>query len=810
MKKLRVKIDFPLLLLIISIYSLSNSIFELPPIGKFINPFIGIVQNNENINKKYLYNELLKNEMLDSVNVYYDTRKVPHIFTKTDYDLYFMQGYITATHRLWQMDFISYAAAGRLSEIFTQDSFLEHDINQRRLGILNSAQKSLVEIKKNRETITALTAYTNGVNAYINSLSYKNIPFEYKLLDYEVEKWSNLKSILILKQLGNTLTGYDQDAIATKLLLALGEEKFSQLFPEFTSENVPIINNNPKFEMFKNVNKQSYINYSFISSNCAIPKSTYNPNLGSNSWIVSGKKTKSGYPILCNDPHLNLSLPCTWFEMQLSSPNMNVYGVTIPGTPSIIIGFNNNIAWGLTNGADDVKDWYKLQLNSEYSRYQLDNKWLKLKRDISIIKRKERSAYVDTIYSTIHGPIVSTKSFSKFYPEHIDHALKWEIHNPSNEFLVFINLNKAKNYEEFKMAIKDYSCPIQNFSYADKNNNIALHHQGKIALKWSGQGKFLLDGTKSSHLYKRYIPIDSLPKAYNPDNGFLLSANQKPTDRYYPYYYNGYFTEVRANRIKYLLTNSQKVNVEMMKSMQLDVINSFAEKSVPILLNSIRKSDLKKNHERFLYDLHKWKYSFDSNSNMALFFHIWMENISAYMWDEIEIFQFGAKIPDEYVLLDLVKNDPCNSFFDKLGTNKKECAADIITQSFITSFNKYNNIKLHQDVSWSNCNRLNILHLSNISAFSRMNIPSDGYSEVINASAFNWGPSWRMIVEFGKEIHAYGIYPGGQSGNIGSVNYDNFIDDWIKGKYYSLNFYLSENDAKINSVSHEIYFRSKI
>src|SRR5205807_1319094 len=188
-------------------------------------------------------------------------------------------------------------------------------------------------------------------------------------------------------------------------------------------------------------------------SNSVISGSSYNPRLGSNSWAVSGKKTKSGFPILANDPHLNLSLPNIWIEMQLSAPGMNVYGVSIPGTPAIVIGFNENIAWGITNGSDDVKDWYKLKITNDYKKYEFDGKWLDLGYRIEEIKRRGQPSFYDTVYSTVHGPIVNNKSFPGTDPDMMDMALRWELHQPSNEFVTFIKLDKAQNYNDYKEAI---------------------------------------------------------------------------------------------------------------------------------------------------------------------------------------------------------------------------------------------------------------------------------------------------------------------------------------------------------------------
>ena len=797
MKKINTNFLFPLTASIILIFGLSNQMFDLPPLGKLLDPFIGAVQNKEE--KGLMYPQLIINNMglNDSVNIFFDDRRVPHIYAKNMDDLYFSQGYVTAYLRLWQMDFLSYISAGRLSEMFSKDNFLEYDRKVRRLGIPDAAKKSLMLIEKDPETNRILSAYSKGVNAYINQLSYKTMPFEYKLLDYKPEPWSNLKTVLILKYMGTILSGHDEDVSMSNMVLALGEDDFNKLFPEFNSHSSPVANNtapgsNTSLAYLK---KPEYLNSSFLAYNGTISKSSYNPKLGSNNWAVSGKKTKSGFPILCNDPHLTLSFPCIWVEMQLSSPDMNVYGVSVPGTPAVTIGFNENIAWGMTNGATDVLDWYKLKITEDYKKYEFDGKWIDLTYRIEEIKRKGRESFYDTVYSTIHGPLIITKNFSPD-PELMNYASRWALQNPSNEFKTFIQLSKAKNYEDYKKAISYYSCPIQNFIFACKDNSIAINHQGNMPVKWPGQGKFILDGTKRSHLYTKYIAQDSLPHLLNPECNYVFSANQLPTNSSYSYYYNGYYSEARGNQIRKILEKEDNFDVKKMEAMQLDNTNSFATDVLPLLVKEMEKNKLNMEQATALKKISMWNGAYNFNDENAELFELWWKNIKEYTWDELKAYPFYLKSPDDYVLLDLIQKEPTNKYFDKQGTSMIEHADDIIHEAFIVALNDYDKMKAETGVKWGNCNKVNIMHMTNFRALSIMNLPSDGYPEAINAMATTSGPSWRMIVELGDRPKAYGVYPGGQSGNIGSMFYDNFVNDWNKGVYYPLQFFMSSDEAK--------------
>jgi penicillin amidase len=797
MKRIRTYFAFPLIVLTLLIVAMSSQMFGLPPFGKLLDPFIGAVQNggDRQINEKNL--SISDKGLSESVQVFFDERKVPHIYAKNEQDLYFTQGYVTASLRLWQMDFLSYAAAGRLTEVLGKEDFVGYDRNQRRLGIWEAAKKSLAMMEKDPETNRVLTAYTNGVNAYINTLGYKNMPFEYKLLDYKPEPWTKLKSVLILKNMANLLSGYGEDLSMTKMYLALGEEKFGKLYPDFHTHISPVMNTPApsKDVAMAPFKKPDYLDYSFLSTNPVVTTSNYNPQLGSNSWAVSGKKTKSGFPILASDPHLSLSLPGVWVEMQLSAPGLNVYGVSIPGTPAVIIGFNDKIAWGITNGADDVKDWYKLKITDDYKKYEMDGNWVDLKYRVEEIKRRGGLKPIyDTIYSTVHGPIVSDRSF-KTNPDLVNCALKWELHNASNEFLAFLKINRATNYDQFKDGLKHYSCPVQNFTFISKDNTIAVNHQGSIAVKWPGQGKFILDGTRSDHIATRYIPVDSLPQSHNPETNFVLSANQHPTNAGYPYYYNGYYSETRANRLRDVLEKENGLDIARMEALQLDNTNYFAEQVLPLLLQNTDRARLNAAQQQVLDRMASWKGTFNAADESARVFDMWWKNVTDYTWDELKSYPFFLRAPESYVLMDFIRNEPANAYFDRRGTSKIETAADVITEAFTAAAGEYDKARKDGKVKWSDFNRVNIMHLTNIPAFSRLNLPSAGHPDALNATSSSWGPSWRMIVELGDRPKAFGIYPGGQSGNIGSANYDDFVSDWNTGKYYTLNYFLSPAEA---------------
>lgn len=799
MKRFNVESVFPVIALIILTYALSMSFFGIPPLGKFLDPFIGVVQNEA---ADSTLKGISKHAVSDPVSVFYDNRGVPHIFAENTQDLYFAQGYVTASLRLWQMDFISYAAAGRLSEI-VNEGLLDYDRTQRRIGMLEAAKSSLALMQQDTTTIRAIRAYTKGVNAYISQLGYRQWPLEYKVLNYHPEPWTELKTVLVMKNMGNMLSGYEEDFNMTNLMLSMGEQQFNKYFPGIVPDISPIVKDkggrpNPALAFEK---KPTYLNSAFVSSGTLLNANTWNPQLGSNSWILSGKKTKTGYPILCNDPHLNFSMPAIWLEMQLSAPGMNVYGVCVPGSPAVIIGFNENIAWGITNGCDDVKDWYKLKITNDYQKYEMDGQWINLPYRIEEIKRRNRAPFYDTVYQTIQGPVVYSGSFSGSNATQANHALRWSLHIPSNEVLTYIKLNRAQNYQDYRDAIKNYSCPVLNFSYADKAGNIAVNHQGAIALKWPGQGKFVLDGTTHEHLYTSNIPSDSLPQDRNPADGILFSANQHPTDNNYPYYYNGYYAENRANRIRQLLEHIDSATVSGMMKMQLDNVSYFSMETLPVLLQYMQGRPLSVQGQHALDSMQHWKATYTLNDNIALLYDLWWKKIKDYTWDEFHNYSFQSRVPDDHILLTMLRQEPDNDYFDQQLSNVRETAGDVVYAAFKDAIEVRDSIAAKRGgPQWGNYNQVSMGHMLNISKLGVRKLPSAGAPDAIDAVSATWGPSWRMIVQLGERPQAWGIYPGGQSGNPGSRYYDNFVTDWNKGSYYPLQFFMSATEAKKNTT----------
>lgn len=775
---------------------------KTPAFGHFLNPFSGFWQNAEPIAQE-TPETIDINGFEGEGTVVYDDRLVPHIFATNDKDLAFLQGYVTAQHRLWQMEFQTHAMAGRLTEI-VGDAALDMDRENRRMGLPQGAKKTVEKWKKS-PSWSNLQAYVDGVNAYIAQLQPKDYPLEYKLLGYKPEAWTPLKTALFVKAMANTLARQDSDIEMTNMLQVLGREQFDFLYPEWYPEQSPIIPSGTKWDFTpQQIPTTTTINPANGLSYEALPKQP--PYLGSNNWAVSGSKTATGKPILCGDPHLKIHLPAIWYEMQLSTPDYNVYGVTLPGIPNVIIGFNDHIAWTQTNVGRDVLDWYKIEWKDDNRlEYKYDNDYRKAELVIEEYKIRNGESIFDTIRYTHHGPVVfDDTTYAKG-----GKALRWLAHDAplGDELGVFWKLPKATNYEQFVEAIKDFHCPAQNYCFAGNNGDIGLWCQGNYPLKAKEQGRFVMDGTTSETEWKGFIPQAHNPHIYNPVRGFVASANQHSTDPTYPYYYSGRFADFRGRYINSRLTTMDSVNRQDLMNLQTDNYSLFAAEALPLMLANIDSTRLSRSQTNIYQDLKKWDYRYEKDLTTPTFFNYWFEFFYELLWDELNQYDKDLLVqtPELWRTITLMRDTPNSPYFDMVDTKYNiETLADVLHLAF-----RYAARDFEDGIpTWRDHKSTNILHLTGKSLlpFGHENVDVGGNRYAPNAITDETGPSWRMVVELGEKPKAYGVYPGGQSGNPGSPYYDNFIDYWKTNQYYELSFMTSKED-KIDNLLYVQHFK---
>jgi penicillin amidase len=773
---------------------------KTPRFGMFFSPQHGFWKNAEPTDVDF--NETLKSAGLrGNVEVYFDDRLIPHVYADNENDVYFVQGYLHAKFRLWQMEFQTHVAAGRLSEIMGDgEAFLSKDRFFRRLGMVSIAEQSLKANQQSPTIQNELNAYTKGVNAYIESLKASDYPLEYKLLDYQPEKWTNLKTQLLLKFMAFDLAGYDADFEMTNAKSIFSAADLEKLYPTVQDSLAPIIpegpTGTPSIILKEPANLKSIGNDTVSTINVnVIQPDKYN---GSNNWAVSGKKTKSGAPILCNDPHLSLTLPSLWYEMQISTPSFSSYGASIPGSPSIIIGFNDHCAWGVTNASRDVKDYYEIKFrDTTMKEYWFNSKWKKSSFRYETIKIKGKSDKIEKIAITALGPVMYDKAYPNILKNGKYYALRWMAQDAGNEVLTFNKLNHARNYSDYLNALSTYGCPGQNFVFASKNGDIAIKQQGNFPAKWNRQGDFLMLGIDSSYAWQGYIPFTENPGVHNPDKGFVSSANQLALKNS-PYYLAGRPHIYRGITINRMLSNMSGISVTDMQQMQVSNYDEFADEARPLLIRNLNVKNFNSTELAYLNSLKAWKLNNNYNEEGPTILDKWWRNLKNDVFnDEFSRTSLPFKLPDNSALLEQLLKDSTFKFVDNINTPKRESLRDIVSSSFKKACKDLDTAKQEGYLPWGKYKNTEAKHILNIPAFSRLSLPIGGGQNCINAATKTNGPGWRMIVELTANTNAYGVYAGGQSGNPGSSYYDSFIDKWVSGKYYKLIF-LKKNQTTNN------------
>lgn len=461
------------------------------------------------------------------VTIARDALGVPHISAASTDDAYFGQGYASAQDRLFQMDGLRRLAGGNLAEIAGAGA-LELDRDSRRLRMRRIAEMAYVSLPP--QDRAPLAAYARGVNWFIQTHLHA-LPVEFTLLGYQPRPWSVVDTILIGLHMYRDLTTTWKDEILKRDMRAAGDRaKVDFLFPARSGGEL---------------------------------------QPGSNAWAVSGAHTASGKPLLCDDMHLEYSIPGIWYMVHLRAPDMDVAGVSLPGTPSVIVGHNQRIAWGVTNLHFDVQDLYSENFDAGTGRYLYRGQWEQAREEREIIPVKGAAPVEMPVWVTRHGPILVNDA-----KEHL--ALRWAAAEPGSFQFPFPELNKAGNWEEFQRALARYPGPAQNFVYADVDGNIGYQATGRLPIRKGYTGDVPVDGSSGDFEWQGFIPFDQLPAFYNPPAGLIVTANQNPFPPDYPYPVNGNFaSHYRSRQIRNLLTARNGWRAQDMLTVQKDVYSGF-------------------------------------------------------------------------------------------------------------------------------------------------------------------------------------------------------------------------------------------
>ena len=462
-----------------------------------------------------------------AVTVSFDAEGEPHIRAATEEDALVAQGYVTAQDRLWQMDTFRRAAAGDLSEIVGAVA-LENDREARRLGLRRAAEAAYLNLRAADRA--ALTAYARGVNAFIAS-HLGSLPLEFTLLSYQPRPWSAVDSILIGLQMSRTLTSSWRGDLIKRDMLRHGDRaKVEYLFSTRSGGEV---------------------------------------QPGSNAWAVAGSRTRSGHPLLSNDMHLEPTLPGIWYMTHLEGGDLNVAGVALPGTPGVVVGHNQRIAWGFTNSGFDVQDLYVEQLDDRSGRYVYRGQIEQARPQVDLIRVKNRPVVETLSWVTHHGPLFVTEGGDRM-------ALRWTATDPSIFQFPVLEYDRARNWQQFLAALARFPGPAQNVVYADADGNIGYHVVGKLPKRRGFAGDLPLDGASGNYEWDGYIPFEQLPAAFNPARGLIVSANQNPFPPDYPYPVNGSFAaNDRSEQIFDLLSARKGWEPGQMLAVETDVYSPW-------------------------------------------------------------------------------------------------------------------------------------------------------------------------------------------------------------------------------------------
>ena len=808
MKKLKILVGVSIVLILFIIFSIF-----------FVNRII---------KKSYpqVEGEISLKGIKSEVRIYRDDFGIPYIEASNENDLYFALGFVHAQDRLFQMDITRRAGMGRLAEILGSKA-LEYDIVFKTVGF-NEISKKLYD-NSSPESKRICKAYTDGINAYLDYAS-GNFSIEFDLLNYQPEKWEPYQVYLIARLTAWELNlGWWVDVVYYQLQKKLSQEKFVQLIPDYPSDAAVIISARTKLELKHSSQKiLRDKKYNLSDDVVDLLNQFYSINInarrflgmneaysGSNSWAVSSKLSESGKPIIANDPHLMYSVPSKWYIVSLNSPTLKTSGVTIPGSPSVVIGKNDKIAWGLTNLMLDDCDFFIERLDTTGTKYFFNNEWKNLEIKLDTIRIKDSSDFVFEIKSTHRGPLIQFAN--KFIAQSKlteSISMKWTGFELSDEVLTFYNINKAKNYREFREALKTFNCPAQNFLCADIDGNIFYKVGGKIPVRNYSNFLSPLDGTNSFNDWNSYLDFDHQPEMLNPEVGFIATNNNPPSFEFKYIVGNLWEPHSRAERIYQLLKSKSKFNVEDFKKFQMDVNSPFAKNISTHIVEAFENVNIiNQNLKKAIELFRNWNGELKKYNPLSLIYNIFLvkllENtLKDEMGDELyKQFLFVGNVPLR-VIYQLLNNNYAYSVsvFDNINTENIEYKDEIIRNSLAQTILELekNFGKNFNDWNWSDVHQVRFKHL-----FSGQNkildklidigpYPVGGDQTTLLNTSFRFyepyenylGPSMRQIVDLFTIDSSFVIITSGQSEHIGHKNYKDQSLMWLSGDY--INFVTSK------------------
>ena len=676
-----------------------------------------------------------------------DSRGIPHITAASWEDAVFLEGYAMAQDRLFQMDGIRRLASGELAEIVGRAA-LESDSEARRLRMRRMAEEHARTLPAADRAV--LSAFARGVNHFIET-HRDTLPIEFTLLGYQPKPWTISDTILAGLQMYRNLTSTWKHELAKMSLLEHGNtDKVEYLFP---------------------------------------PRSGGEISPGSNAWAVSGVHTTSGKPLLANDPHLELSIPSTWWMVHLTAPGFNVEGVTLPGVPCVIMGHNDNIAWGVTNLGFDVEDFYEEKISGAGVEFQGKFEPIHAEREVILVKGSSQ-AIVQDIVVTRHGPLFYAENNRAF-------SLRWAAAEPGAYQFPFLDVNRARNWTEFRAALKRYPGPGQNFVYADREGNIGYQAAGVLPIRRGHKGDVPVDGWSGTNEWSGFIPFEDLPSFFNPPDGVVVTANQNPFPKDYKYSVHGDFSaHYRANQIRDLLKTKAKWAPADMITVQKDVYSPFSQFLAQQVVASV--DSLKPTNPAFppaVELLRGWNGQVEKGSAAPLLIALVYQHVKKAMVDSAAPGKVDSYLDlmSQAVVERILRDRPEGWFksYDEMLIKALDSAIEAgrkLQGSDVKRWNygPYNELRLVSPVlghvgdgipgvgEWVNSM---IGSYANIGPYEM-----SGSSTTVKQTTRRLGPSMRYVADLSSWDQSLMGVVTGESGQVGSSNYKDQWESYYAGK----------------------------
>lgn len=742
-----------------------------------------------------------------ATRVLFDTRGVPHVFASSTTDAYRALGYAVARDRYFQMELTYRAAAGTLTELAGARA-LPLDREARRLGLGWAADRKWAALAPTSEGRRAMEAFAQGVNAYRATMTAAGTPVEYKLLGATpMSTWEPKYSVYLLMRMALTLAHDPEDLRRTRAAALVGRVAADALFPRDNPLQEPIQPvpgraapreawaalpppGAPDTALLAPAQAASLTEHTAL----AMPGAEQTGDaLGSNNWAVSPQRTASGGALLAGDPHLDLSLPSIWYEAHLVvKDSLDVYGVTFPGAPTIVIGFNRAVAWTFTNTGGDVADYFLEEVDDAVrpTRYRLDGAWQPLTPRIETFRNAAgRTIATDTVHYTHRGPTLRENGRLL--------SFRWTAHDESRELDAFVAATRATSVQSWQQAMQPYRSPTQNMLVADRQGTIALTAYGTYPVRPAGEaGSYVRDGrTRASDWTGTLLPSE-MPRVMNPEQGFIVSANQQPFDPVAePRYIGGNWPDPwRAIRINELLRADARITPDAVRRMQMDPLSVRARMIAPYFARAASGRGNPSSSIAAAGILRDWDFRYALDARAPVLFEAAMRRATRDTWDELAPAPGRPPVatPSGVVFVQLLR-DSVSSWWDRRRTAGTVETRDMVLASALTA--AYDSLvtslgPVGARWEWQHTGGINVRHLVNLAGFSRTHLAvTSGYGTVAPASGANGshGASWRMIVELTTASRtAWAIYPGGQSGNPASRRYDDRLETWRTGRLDSL------------------------